>query len=197
MFFLVLASSKSSKICWEALMWGKLSSSLIAILILKHSQKTKKREKEEEEKTLTFKDFLNILVNPVATSTAPKLYTKCTSSHSHPRFSCRIEFFQSVLQSGVSQFNSLFRFTVQSADDVDPCLDFELTLLHRLWQIWWWQLGKNRRGRVQASVPLPQPLRFIRRAFLSRLLTYSSNFSDIDPVQACAPDYFSHRLSCQ
>ncbi|KAH9550367.1 hypothetical protein CY35_10G068200 [Sphagnum magellanicum] len=49
--------------------------------------------------------------------------------------------------------------------------------------IWWWQLGKNRRGRVQASVPLPQPLRFIRRAFLSRLLTYSSNFSDIDPVQ--------------
>ncbi len=174
----------------------KLSSSLIAILVLKHSEK-QKREKEEEEKTLSFKDFLYILVNPVATSTAPTLYTKCTSSHSHPGFSCRIGFFQSVLQSGVPQFNSLFRFTVQPADDVDPCLEFELTLLHRLWQIWWWQLGKNRRGRVQASVPLPQPLRFIRRAFLSRLLTYSSNFSDIDPVQACAPDYFSHRLSCQ
>jgi hypothetical protein len=35
------------------------------------------------------------------------------------------------LQSGLPQFDSLFRFTVQSADDVDPCLEFELTLLHR------------------------------------------------------------------
>jgi hypothetical protein len=93
-------------------------------------QKIKKGK--EEENTLSFKDFLYILVNPVATSTGPTLYTKCTSSHSHPRFSCRIGFFQSVLQSGVPQLNSLFRFTVQPADDGDPCLEFELTLLHRL-----------------------------------------------------------------
>lgn len=105
----------------------------------------------------------------------------------HPLQSCR----QGVLSGSLRKMRSpCFSLCLQPPNQARYAEKF-------VCGVWWWQLGKNRRGRVQASVPLPQPLRFIRRAFLSRLLTYSSNFSDIDPVQACAPDYFSHRLSCQ